>query len=135
MKGQIQFTPKTQDDIAMLAMSRFADTSTIEKAKVMAYHEIKPLLNKSKSAKKDREIRMTIRKQLKKNIDINPNNVKIVVKDGWVTLYGEQNWDYQKASAMNCIHLRGIKGIINNIVVKTDRNVLMSFLYENLSKP
>jgi osmotically-inducible protein OsmY len=134
MKGQIQFLSNTQDNIALMAMSRYSDTSRIEKAKVIAYHEGKSNALAYKTTKRDRAIKAAIRRQLKKNMDISFNDIQIAVRNGWVTLNGKQNWDYQKESAKHCIKQRGIKGIINNIQVKTDRSILLSIFYESIEK-
>jgi osmotically-inducible protein OsmY len=47
------------------------------------------------------------------------NSATVTVKDGWVTLEGSMPWQYQKQEAMLAVqHLRGVKGVINQIVVK-----------------
>jgi len=46
--------------------------------------------------------------------------IKIVVRDGWVTLDGEVEWAYQKDAAERCIrHLTGVKGVGNSIKIKS----------------
>jgi osmotically-inducible protein OsmY len=46
-------------------------------------------------------------------------DISTTVRDGWVTLEGEVEWQYQKLAADAAIrHLPGIKGLINEIVVK-----------------
>ena len=46
-------------------------------------------------------------------------NIKVVVKAGWVTLEGEVRWDYQRNIAANSVRgLRGVKGISNLITLK-----------------
>lgn len=45
--------------------------------------------------------------------------VKVVVRDGWVTLTGELEWQYQRFAAETAIRrLYGVKGILNSIVLK-----------------
>jgi osmotically-inducible protein OsmY len=45
--------------------------------------------------------------------------VKAVVQNGWVTLEGEVNWQYERYAAEGAVHdLRGVRGISNEIVVK-----------------
>ena len=47
------------------------------------------------------------------------NSVTVSVMDGWVTLEGSMPWQYQKQEAMLAVqHLRGVKGVTNQIVVK-----------------
>ena len=51
-----------------------------------------------------------------------PNdNVKVKVENGWVTLEGELPLNYQREAAKSDInYLGGIKGIINNIKIKSE---------------
>jgi osmotically-inducible protein OsmY len=45
--------------------------------------------------------------------------VKIVVKDGWITLEGEVEWNYQREAAEKAVRrLRGVKGVSNFIQLK-----------------
>ena len=45
--------------------------------------------------------------------------IKAVVSDGWVTLTGVVEWQYQKSAAEDAIHhLYGVKGVINSIELK-----------------
>jgi osmotically-inducible protein OsmY len=44
--------------------------------------------------------------------------VKAAVTKGWVTLDGEVDWHFQRASAEDAVrHLLGVRGVINNIAV------------------
>jgi osmotically-inducible protein OsmY len=48
-----------------------------------------------------------------------PNTVKVQVSDGWLTLQGTVQWQYQKAEADRVVRsLNGVKEILNEIVVK-----------------
>ena len=50
-----------------------------------------------------------------------PNNIQGKVEDGWVTLIGELEWDYQREAAKDCVKsLRGVRGVTNNIKIKED---------------
>jgi osmotically-inducible protein OsmY len=45
--------------------------------------------------------------------------LQVEVEDGWVTVRGEVDWAYQKASAEQAIHpLTGVRGVTNEITVK-----------------
>lgn len=47
------------------------------------------------------------------------NRVQITVRDGWVTLSGDVDWQYQKKAAYDEVRrLSGISGIVNNIAVR-----------------
>ncbi|WP_277964979.1 BON domain-containing protein [Pseudomonas sp. RIT-To-2] len=48
------------------------------------------------------------------------DTVKVVVENGWLILAGEVEWEYQRQEAANALrYLTGVKGISNNIVIKT----------------
>jgi osmotically-inducible protein OsmY len=56
---------------------------------------------------------------LKGNISVPATDIKLVVRDGWITLDGEVAMWYQKNAAQSALaNLRGIKGIINNITIR-----------------
>lgn len=47
--------------------------------------------------------------------------VKIQVENGWVTLSGSVDWDYQRRSAAGAVrYLAGVKGLTDNISIETD---------------
>jgi osmotically-inducible protein OsmY len=53
------------------------------------------------------------------NAKIPADCVKAVVEDGWVTLEGEVNWQYERNAAEEAVHhLRGVLGVSNEIAVK-----------------
>jgi osmotically-inducible protein OsmY len=48
-----------------------------------------------------------------------PKNLQVVVDDGWITLTGKVQWQFQKNAAEESVkQLTGVKGVINNITVK-----------------
>lgn len=48
-----------------------------------------------------------------------PNQVKAKVENGWVTLEGEVDWQYQRNAAERAIrYLTGIKGVVNLVAIK-----------------
>jgi osmotically-inducible protein OsmY len=48
-----------------------------------------------------------------------PKNLQVVVEDGWVTLNGKVQWQFQKNAAGDAVErLTGIKGVTNNITVR-----------------
>ena len=48
------------------------------------------------------------------------NAIKIQVEGGWVTLDGDVEWEYQRRAALSAVrNLMGVKGINNNIVIKS----------------
>jgi len=47
------------------------------------------------------------------------DHVKVMVEDGWITLTGEVDWEYQKqAVATGVRYLMGVKGISDNITIR-----------------
>lgn len=53
------------------------------------------------------------------NVSLPTDHVKVMVKDGWITLSGEVNWQYQREAARDAVHyLRGLRGVSNEVVVK-----------------
>ena len=56
---------------------------------------------------------------LKWNAIVPAGKVKVAVHNGWLTLEGEVDWQYQREAAWNAVRtLVGVKGIDNEIVVK-----------------
>ncbi len=48
-----------------------------------------------------------------------PKNLQVVVEDGWVTLAGKVQWQFQSYAAQDVVaRLTGVKGVTNNIIVK-----------------
>ncbi|HTU33039.1 MAG TPA: BON domain-containing protein [Candidatus Acidoferrum sp.] len=57
--------------------------------------------------------------ELDTHISIPSDKIKVTVKNGWVTLEGSVDWQYQKALAESAVKkLRGVVGVTNNIQVK-----------------
>jgi len=66
----------------------------------------------------DENITRTASDVLEWNIVL-PKKLQAVVKDGWVTLAGKVQWQFQKNIAEDAIEqLTGVKGVTNNITVK-----------------
>jgi osmotically-inducible protein OsmY len=56
---------------------------------------------------------------LKAQLPVSYDRIKLVVKDGWITLEGAVEWQYQKSSAEYALRkLMGVKGVTNLITVK-----------------
>jgi osmotically-inducible protein OsmY len=56
---------------------------------------------------------------LKAELPISHDRIKLIVKDGWVTLEGGVEWQYQKTTAENAVRrVKGVKGVTNVITVK-----------------
>jgi osmotically-inducible protein OsmY len=49
-----------------------------------------------------------------------PADIKVTVENGWITLTGETEWDYQRNAAKNAVsQLMGVRGVSNRISMKT----------------
>jgi osmotically-inducible protein OsmY len=71
------------------------------------------------SPKKDADIAEIALDVLKKNDDILNCRITVMVQNGWATLEGEVEWEYQKNSAgLSVEDIVGVTGVINNIAVK-----------------
>jgi osmotically-inducible protein OsmY len=67
----------------------------------------------------DEDIAAAVRKALRDHVLVTALNIRVTVSDGWVTLEGEVQWQYQKLAAEAAIrHVPGIKGITNLIAVR-----------------
>ena len=52
------------------------------------------------------------------NTNVPHDRVTVSVSNGWVTLKGEVDWNYQRIEAFNAVHaLTGVRGVTNTIVV------------------
>jgi osmotically-inducible protein OsmY len=56
---------------------------------------------------------------LKAELPFSSENIKVVAKDGWLTLDGAVEWNYARERAENAVkRIRGVKGVTNSIEVK-----------------
>jgi len=56
---------------------------------------------------------------LKSELPISHDRIKVIVKDGWVTLEGAVEWQYQKNTADSAVRrVKGVKGVTNVVTVK-----------------
>jgi osmotically-inducible protein OsmY len=56
---------------------------------------------------------------IKNRLPLAAENIKVVVKDRWVTLEGEVEWNYQREAAENAVRwLRGVRGVTNLIKMR-----------------
>jgi len=70
-------------------------------------------------SKKDSEIATDIISAFRWNMEIPNDIVKVKVEDGWVTLEGDLNWNFQKTSAATSVRfIPGVKGITNHITIR-----------------
>lgn len=71
------------------------------------------------TVKTDTDIARAILAVLGSNISVPAGCIQVTVEDGWVTLDGEVEWQFQKNTAENAIrYSRGVKGLTNRIKIK-----------------
>ncbi len=67
----------------------------------------------------DKDIAQSATDVLDWNILVPSNRVKVMVRDGWITLSGDVGWYYQKQHAEDVVrHLTGVLGVTNSITIK-----------------
>jgi osmotically-inducible protein OsmY len=67
----------------------------------------------------DDEIAQRIVDVLGWDVEIPPGAIQAVVRDGWVTLTGTVEWQFQRKAAESDVHkLSGVRGISNRIEIK-----------------
>jgi len=68
----------------------------------------------------DAEVAQSVVNALQYNVSVPAEKIRATVENGWVTLDGEVEWQYQKAAAESTVrHLMGVKGLTNRVDVKT----------------
>ena len=74
----------------------------------------------------DNEIAVEIVTSLNRHPDVPDERLKVKVEKGWVTLEGELQWQYQRIAAIGAVkNLLGIKGIHNNITIKSEETKMI----------
>lgn len=67
----------------------------------------------------DTEIAQAVMNALKWHSAVQEDKIKVKVENGWVTLEGEVEWEFQKSAARTMVeNLTGVVGIINNIKIQ-----------------
>lgn len=71
-------------------------------------------------SKNDTEIANEVIEAWSKNWNVPEGNLKVKVENGWVTIEGDVEWNYQKEAAKKSVEiLSGVKGVSNSIFVKS----------------
>ena len=55
---------------------------------------------------------------LKPELPYSSENIKVVAKNGWLSLEGSAEWNYQRAAEDAVLRVKGVKGVNNLIVLK-----------------
>lgn len=72
----------------------------------------------------DADIAQSVVSGLRFNVAVPSDRVQVTVENGWVTLEGEVEWQYQKSAAENAVkYLLGVKGVTNSVRIKPRASV------------
>jgi len=64
-------------------------------------------------------LRATPYRRSKAQLPYSADNIRVVMNNGWLTLEGNVEWNYQKERAEEAVrHVRGVKGVTNLIGIK-----------------
>jgi osmotically-inducible protein OsmY len=67
----------------------------------------------------DPEIARDAVHELESHVSIPTGNIRVTVKNGWITLEGTVDWEYQKNVAKSAVkRLKGVTGVTNKIEVR-----------------
>jgi osmotically-inducible protein OsmY len=73
----------------------------------------------SESQRTDPEIARDAVEALKRELPYSSANMKVTVKDGWLTLEGSAEWNYQRTRAEDAMRrVKGVKGVSNLIALR-----------------
>ncbi len=130
---ELKYDPKiTSSDVAVAVkdgvvtlsgyVSSYWEKDAAEKA-VKRIYGVKGVANdlqvRLSLTRTDPEIARDSVHELENHISIPADRIKVTVKNGWITLEGTVDWQYQKTLAESAIKkLRGVLGVTNNIEVK-----------------
>ena len=130
---ELKWDPKvTSDDIGVAVkdgvvtltgfVPSYWEKAAAEKASKRVYG-VKAVANdlevKLLSSRTDPEIARDIVHELESHISIPANKIKATVRNGWVILEGNVDWQYQKLLAESAAKkIRGVVDVANNIEVK-----------------
>lgn len=69
-------------------------------------------------ARSDTDLAKAVADALRWDVEVPHGNIKASVRDGWITLEGTVDWQYQRAAADGAVrYLVGVKGVTNQIAV------------------
>jgi osmotically-inducible protein OsmY len=69
-------------------------------------------------ARSDADLAKAVADALSWDVEVPHDKIKTSVRDGWVTLEGTVDWQYQRAAADGAVrYLVGVKGVMNQIAV------------------
>jgi osmotically-inducible protein OsmY len=116
----------TKDGVVTLTghVRTFAEKVAAEKAteRVEGVHAVANEVEvriPSSARRDDADIARAALDNLKWNVSVPDDRIKLVVQDGWVRLDGEVDWQYQRTAAENAVRpLNGVRGVSNTIRIR-----------------
>jgi osmotically-inducible protein OsmY len=130
---QLEWDPQvTSDDINVAAadsvvtlmgfVHTYAEKYAAEKA-AQAVYGVQVVANdievKPATVRTDPEIAREVVHAMKTNVMVPDEGIKAVVNEGFITLEGAVQWDFQRRAAESCArNLAGVRGVLNHIKVK-----------------
>ena len=67
----------------------------------------------------DADVARSVENVLHWNSTLPKDSAKVMVENGWITLSGEVDWEYQRQAAAKAVrYLSGVTGVSNQIVIK-----------------
>ena len=77
---------------------------------------VKPAIGQQRT---DTEVAQAVLSALKWHSLVPSEKIGVVVSDGWVTLKGFVNWEYQRSAATNAVRdLTGVRGVTNLVAIE-----------------
>jgi len=71
------------------------------------------------AARIDADIAQSVLSGLRFNVAVPRDRIQATVENGWVTLEGEVEWQYQKSAAEHAVrYIMGVRGVTNSIGIK-----------------
>lgn len=114
----------TADNVVTLTgfVHTYAEKYAAEKA-VQAVYGVQAIANdievKPVTSRTDPEIARDVVHAMKINVMVPDEGIKTIVNEGFVTLEGTVEWNFQRRSAESCArNVAGVRGVLNHIKVK-----------------
>lgn len=130
---QLEWDPEvTSQDISVAATDKvvtltgfvhtFAEKYAAQRAAQHVYG-VEAIANdievKPESARTDPDIARDVVHAMKINVTVPDDKIKALVADGFVTLEGTVNWDFERRSAESCARtVAGVRGVLNHLKIK-----------------
>lgn len=106
-------------------VEHYAEKAAAEEAAKAVYgchgiaNDIVVELSGSTGKHSDQDIATAALSAIKWDFEVPADKVKVIVKNGWVTLSGTVDWQYQKEAAGRCVrYLMGVTAVSNLIAIK-----------------